>query len=218
MSYIFAWHRGSFSRRGLDCYRYETVNGLATNVPLHYPELSWSGCLYDLNIGIETKSKEYFWYIGANRIPKYAFLEKLGSWSCKRLVACASYWRPLTGTAPVSRENVAQNTHRQSVYEQVGDTIVDGWPQFECNLMFLPIWFCHTAAIASTLQPVPEPINGVTATWLSCFATCDWLRALAHLHFDVIITTPTTKTWWFCRSLGVDLPCLRKKIYHQNTM
>ena len=33
-----------------------------------------------------------------------------------RLVACASYWRPLTGTAPVSRENVAQNTHRQSVY------------------------------------------------------------------------------------------------------
>ena len=34
-----------------------------------------------------------------------------------RLVACANYWRPLTGTAPVSRENVAQNTHQQSAYE-----------------------------------------------------------------------------------------------------
>ena len=77
---------------------------------------------------------------------------------------------------------------------------------------------CYTAAIASTWQPVREPINGVTGTWLSCFATCDWLRALVHLHCDVIITTPTTKTWWSCRSLGVDLPCLQKKIYHQNTM
>ena len=28
-------------------------------------------------------------------------------------------WRPLTGTAPVSRKNVAQNTHRQSAYLEV---------------------------------------------------------------------------------------------------
>ena len=28
----------------------------------------------------------------------------------------------------------------------------------------------------------------------------------------------TTKTWWSCRSLGVDSPCLGKKICHQNTM
>ena len=83
-------------------------------------------------------------------------------------------------------------------------------------LMFLPI--CHTTAIALTWQPVPEPINGISGTWLSCFATCDWLRALVHLHCDVMITTSTTKTWWSCRLFGVDLPCLWKKICHQNTM
>ena len=37
-------------------------------------------------------------------------------------------------------------------------------------------------------------------------------------NIDVIITLSTTKTWWSSRSLGVDLPCLRKKICHQNTM
>ena len=84
-------------------------------------------------------------------------------------------------------------------------------------LMFLPIWFCHMAAIASMWQPVLEPINSVTNTWLSFFATCDWLRTLVHLHCDVMITTSTTKTWWSCWSLGVDLPCLRKKICHQKT-
>ena len=91
---------------------------------------------------------------------------------------------------------------------------------FDLNviLMFLPVWFCHTAAIVSTWQPVPEPINGVTRMWLSCFATCDWLRTLVHLHCEVMITTSTTKTWWSCRSLGVDLLCLRKKTCHQNTM
>ena len=62
-------------------------------------------------------------------------------------------------------------------------------------LMFLPIWFRHTAAIASTWQPVPELINGVTGTWLSCFARCDWLKAVMHLHCDVMTTTSTTKPW-----------------------
>ena len=49
------------------------------------------------------------------------------------------------------------------------------------------------------MTPSPEPINGATGTWLSCCATCDWLRALVHLHCDVIITTSTTKTWWSSR-------------------
>ena len=80
-------------------------------------------------------------------------------------------------------------------------------------LMFLPIWFCHTTSIASTWQPVPEPINGVTGTWLSCFETCDWLRALVHLHCDVMITTSTTKTRWSCQSLGIDLPCTFTNIW-----
>ena len=102
--------------------------------------------------------------------------------------------------------------------QQVGDTIVDRWPQFECDSNVLPILFCHTATTVSTWQPVPEPINGVTGTWLSCFTKCDWLRAFVHLHYNVIITKSSTKTWWSCRSLGVDLPYLRTKIRHQNTM
>ena len=36
-------------------------------------------------------------------------------------------------------------------------------------------------------------VNGVTSTWLSCFAMCDWLRALAHLHCDIMITTWRSK-------------------------
>ena len=74
LSYIFAWHRGSSGPppwvrllhslghchlarlcKIYSAQRYETVNGLATNVPLHYPELNWSGCLYDLNIGIKNE-------------------------------------------------------------------------------------------------------------------------------------------------------------------
>ena len=46
---------------------------------------------------------------------------------------------------------------------------------------------CHTAASALTWQPVPEPINGVTGTWLSCFAKRDWLRALVHLHILLLL-------------------------------
>ena len=74
LSYIFAWHRGSSGQppwvrllhslghchlarlcKIYSAQRYETVNGLATNVPLHYPELNWSGCLYDLNFGIKNE-------------------------------------------------------------------------------------------------------------------------------------------------------------------
>ena len=74
LSYIFAWHRGSSGLppwvrllhslghchlarlcKIYSAQRYETVNGLATNVPLHYPEFNWSGCLYDLNIGIKNE-------------------------------------------------------------------------------------------------------------------------------------------------------------------
>ena len=89
--------------------------------------------------------------------------------------------------------------------------IVDRWPQFECNFNVLPIWFCHAAVIASTWQPVLEPINGVTGTRLSCFAMCDWPRTLVHLHCDVMITTSTTKTWWSCRSLGGRLAMLKEE-------
>ena len=78
-------------------------------------------------------------------------------------------------------------------------------------LMFLPIWFCHTPAIALTWQPVSEPINGVTGTWLSCFATCDWLRALVHLHCDVIITTPTTKNMVVLPIVGARIAMLMEE-------
>ena len=104
------------------------------------------------------------------------------------------------------------------LHEQIGDTIMGGWPQFECNFnVFADIILPHSSHCID-MTPSPEPINGATGTWLSCFATCDWLRALVHLHCDVIITTSTTKTWWSSRSLGIDLPRLRKKIWHQNTM
>ena len=110
-------------------------------------------------------------------------------------------------------------TYLVSLYlHEQGDTIVVGWPQFECNSnvfadMILP---CASQCIDMTVSP--EPIKGVTSTWLSCFTTCDWLRALVHLHCDVMTTTSTTKTWRSFRSLGVDLPCSRKKICYQDTM
>ena len=102
------------------------------------------------------------------------------------------------------------------LHEQVGDMIVDGWPQFECNFnVFANIILPHSShCIHITASPK-------TYQWRYRHVVvmlCDWLRALVHLHCDIMITTSTTKTWWSCRSLGVDLPCLRKKISHQNTM
>ena len=75
------------------------------------------------------------------------------------------------------------------LFEQVGDTIVDGWPQFECNFNVFADMILPYGSHCIDITPSPEPINGATGTWLSCFATCDWLRALVHMHCDVIITT-----------------------------
>ena len=95
--------------------------------------------------------------------------------------------------------------------EQVGDTFVNGWPLFECNFNVFAYMILPYGSHCIDMTPSPERINGAIGTWLSCFATCDWLRALVHLHCDVIITTSTTKTWWSCRSLGVDLPCFSEE-------
>ena len=104
------------------------------------------------------------------------------------------------------------------LHKQVGDTTVNGWPLFEYNFNVFADMILPNGRHCIDMTPSPEPINGAIGTWLSCFATCDWLRALVHLHCDVMITTSMTKTWWSCRSLGVDLPCLRKKVCHQKTM
>ena len=85
--------------------------------------------------------------------------------------------------------------------EQVGDTTVSGCPQFECNLNVFTDMILQYSSHCIDMAASREPINGVTATWLSCFATCNWLRALVHLHCDVIITTSMTKTWSSCQSL-----------------
>ena len=73
--------------------------------------------------------------------------------------------------------------------EQVGDRIVDGWPQFEGNFNVFADIILPFGSHCIDMTPSPEPIYGATGTWLSCFATCDWLRALVHLHCNVIITT-----------------------------
>ena len=104
------------------------------------------------------------------------------------------------------------------LYLCLGDTIVDGWPQFECSFDIFADMILPYGSHCIDMTASPEPINSVTGTRLSCFATSDWLRALVHLHCDVMITASATKTWWSCRSLGVDYPCLRKKICLQNTM
>ena len=104
------------------------------------------------------------------------------------------------------------------LHKQVSDTIVNGWPLFECNFNVFADVILPYSSHCIDMTPNHEPINGATGMWLSCFATCDWLRALLHLHCDVMVPTSTTKTWWSCRSLGVNLPCLRKKICHQKTM
>ena len=103
------------------------------------------------------------------------------------------------------------------LHQQVGGTIVDGWPQFECNSNAFADMILPYGSHCIDMTASPEPINGVTCMWLSCFAKCDWPRALVHLHCGVMITTSTTNTWWSW-SFGVDLPCLQKKISHENTM
>ena len=88
------------------------------------------------------------------------------------------------------------------LHEQVGDTIVDGWSQFECNFNVFADTMLPYDSHCIDMTASPEPINGVTDTWLSCFVTSDWPRALVHLHCDVMITTSAIKTWWSCRSMG----------------
>ena len=107
------------------------------------------------------------------------------------------------------------------LHEQFGDTIVDGWPQLECNFnvfadMILP-YGSHCIDMTTSARTYQRHYR-FTGTWFSCFATYDWLRAHMHLHCDFMIATSTTNTWWSCRSSWVNLACLRKKICHQNTM
>ena len=87
------------------------------------------------------------------------------------------------------------------LHEQVGDTIVDGWSQFECNFNGFADMILPYGSHDSQSQNLSTAIN-VTGRWLSCFATCNWLRAQMHPHCDVMVTTSTTKTWWSCWSLG----------------
>ena len=104
-------------------------------------------------------------------------------------------------------ENVFEINNHHKIFEEnnvqkVGDTIVDGWSQFECNFNVFADMILPYGSHCIDMTASQEPINGVTGTWLSCFATSDWLRALVHLHCDVMITTSAIKTWWSCRSLG----------------
>ena len=96
--------------------------------------------------------------------------------------------------------------------------IVDGWFQFECNSNVFVDMTVPYGSHCIDMTASPAPIMGVTGSWLLCFAACDWMRALVHLHCEVMIITSTTKTWRSCRSLGVGLSCLWKKKCHQNTM
>ena len=82
--------------------------------------------------------------------------------------------------------------------EQVGDMIVNGWPQFECNLNVFVDMILPYGSHCINMTASPEPINGATGAWLSCLATCEWLRALMRLHYDVMISMSTSKTWWSC--------------------
>ena len=109
----------------------------------------------------------------------------------------------------IFEENNVQIVQLQPTYlvslcfhEQVGDTIVDGWSQFECNFNVFADMILPYGSHCIDMTASSEPINGVSGTWLSCFATSDWLRAFVHLHCDVMITTSAIKTWWSCRSLG----------------
>ena len=99
-----------------------------------------------------------------------------------------------------------------------GDTIVDGWPQFECNFNV----FCRYDF--ATRQPLYRH-NSQSRTYqrryrhvVVMFATCVWLRCLVRLHCDVMITTSATKTWWSFRSLGLTTHANRSKFALKNTM
>ena len=67
-------------------------------------------------------------------------------------------------------------------------------------------------------------VNGGPSTWLSCFSTCDWLRALVHLHCDIMITTLRSKhgdladRWWstchaYERKFNIKMHCKHGEKY-----
>ena len=57
--------------------------------------------------------------------------------------------------------------------EQVGGTI-NGWPLFDCNFNVFADMILPYGSHYIDMTPSPEPINGATGMWLSCFANV-WL-------------------------------------------
>ena len=87
------------------------------------------------------------------------------------LVACANYWRLLTGTAQVSRENVAQNTHRQPAYADARP-----WGQIRIrvksrNWGCLVTWFCYQLIVN------PGKKKKASISWPDPFVFGSFLRA-----------------------------------------
>ena len=98
--------------------------------------------------------------------------------------------------------------------EQVGDTIVDGFPISECNLIFLPIWFCHTQPMYrhDSQSRTYQRRYGYVVAMLCNVWLAESSRAPVLWRHDHNVDDQNMAV------LGVDLPCLRKKICHRNPM
>ena len=83
--------------------------------------------------------------------------------------------------------------------------------------------------IANSVTDGREPINDIVdiasrrvigwTTHLLAIERPDWSQsALVYLHCDVTIGISAIKIWWWCQSFKGDLPCLQKKIRHQNSV
>ena len=117
-------------------------------------------------------------------------------------------------------------THQVSLdlHWQVVDTIVNWWPPLGCNFYVFAVIISRYGRHCITMTGDRQLVNGVTSMWLSCFATCDWLRALAHLHCDVMIMTRRSKhgdladRWWsschvYGRKIDIKLHCKHGEKY-----
>ena len=104
------------------------------------------------------------------------------------------------------------------LHEQVGDRIVDEWPKFECNFnvfadLILP-YSSHCIDMTATPRTYQGRYGHVVVMlhnmWLAESSRAPALWCHDHNIDD--------QNMVFLPIVGVDLPCLRKKIWLQNTM
>ena len=141
------------------------------------------------------QSRSYLW--GVSLVTPYSawILIKYYKWQylvvghCMGVKCSLGDWSFLKEMVHYFKNNVT----RLDLHGQVVATIENWWPPFGRNFYVFADITSRYGHHCINMTGGRQLVNGVTSTWLSWFAMYDWLRALVHLHCDVMIVTRWSK-------------------------